>query len=160
MYALPKEGIPLILLVFALLSGCVSSEPAESRTTAAAPLENTHWKLLEVGGRPARVGGDGAEPYFQLDPAQKRAVGGTGCNQFFGLYELRGDTLRFDQLASTRRACLDPELSRQETAFLGALGATRTWKIRGDTLVLRGEPGQVARFKAQQAQKAAPGVGP
>jgi heat shock protein HslJ len=40
-------------------------------------------------------------------------------------------------------------MNRQESAFLQALGATRTWQVTGDTLVLSGEAGPVARFAAQ-----------
>jgi heat shock protein HslJ len=51
-------------------------------------------------------------------------------------------------MASTLRACLDQDLSRQERAFLDGLGATRSWKVTGDTLVLSGEARPVARFAA------------
>ena len=37
-------------------------------------------------------------------------------------------------------------MNRQERAFLDALAATRTWRVTGDTLVLSGEKGAVARF--------------
>ncbi len=139
----------LFLLALACGAGCCPSRVAESGPPAGVPLENTYWKLLEVDGQPARVGDKSAEPYLQLDPAQKQAHGGTGCNLFSGRYELKGSSLRFGPLASTRRACLDPEMNRQETALLNALGATRTWQVTGDTLVLRGGTGQVVRFAAQ-----------
>jgi copper homeostasis protein (lipoprotein) len=111
-----------------------------------ATLENSYWKLLEVGGRPARVVDNIPEPNLRLTPAKKLARGSTGCNSFTGPYELSGDSLRFGQLVSTLRACTDPEINRQERAFLDALGATRTWRVTGDTLVLNGEAGQVARL--------------
>ncbi len=152
MRALWRAGTLLFLLAVAFGAGYSPSGVTEPRPAAGAPLENTYWKLVEVGGRPARVAETSAEPYLQLDPAQKRAHGGTGCNIFSGPYELSGDSLRFGPLASTRRACLDPEMNRQESAFLNALGATRTWQVAGDTLVLPGETGQVARFAAQHRQ--------
>jgi heat shock protein HslJ len=40
-------------------------------------------------------------------------------------------------------------MNRQEGTFLKALGDARTWKVTGDTLVLSGEAGPVARFTAQ-----------
>jgi copper homeostasis protein (lipoprotein) len=117
--------------------------------TSGATLENTDWRLLELGGRPAGVAENTTKPYLQLDPAQKQARGSTGCNRFFGPYVLSGDSLRFGPLASTRRACLDQEMNRQERAFLEALSATRRWQVTEDTLVLTGEAGPVARFAAQ-----------
>ena len=77
----------------------------------------------------------------------------TGCNRFMGPYELSGDSLRLGPLGSTRRACVDPdvdpEMNKQESALLHALGETRTWRVTGDTLLLTGKAGQVARFAAQ-----------
>ena len=114
-----------------------------------ATLENTYWKLLEVGGSPARVAENIAEPHLLLHPAQKQAGGSAGCNSFGGPYQLSGDSLHLGPLIATLRACLDPEMNRQEHAFLNALGETRTWQVTGDTLTLAGETGQVARFTAQ-----------
>jgi heat shock protein HslJ len=149
-------------LVLAFAAGCTSpgvpgGQPEASGGAAAgpvpgAPLENTDWKLLELGGRPVRASADAAGPDLRLDPAQKQAGGNAGCNRFFGPYELSGQSLRLGPLASTRRACLDPEMNRQEAAFLQALGDTRTWRITADTLVLAGEAGPVARFVAQSGR--------
>jgi heat shock protein HslJ len=114
-----------------------------------ATLENTYWKLIALGDQPARVADNIAEPHRLLHPALTQASGSTGCNGFSGSYQLSGDSLQFGQLMSTLRACVDPELNRQERVFLDALGATRTWRITGDTLLLSGEAGPVARFRAQ-----------
>lgn len=114
-----------------------------------ATLENTYWKLQELGGQPARVAENIAEPHLLLHPADQRASGSTGCNRFTGSDSLSGDSLRLGPLASTRRACLDPEMNRQERAFLEQLGGTHRWQVTEDTLVLWSEAGPVARFAAQ-----------
>lgn len=115
---------------------------------ATAPLENTEWKLLVLGGRPARVLENAAVPQLQLTSAQRRLSGNTGCNTMGGSYVLAGDSLRFGTITVTRRACVDEEMNRQEGIFLEALDATRTWKAAGDTLTFLGEPGELARFVA------------
>jgi heat shock protein HslJ len=120
-----------------------------AETRSAATLENTYWKATAIGDRPARVADNIPEPHLLLHPADSRASGSTGCNSFSGSYQLSGDSLRFGKLISTLRACVDPELNRQERAFLDALGATRAWQVTGDTLVLSGETGPLARFAAQ-----------
>ena len=114
-----------------------------------ATLENTYWKLVDVAGQPARPADNIADPHLLLRPAQKQAGGSTGCNSFGGPYRLSGDSLRLGPLIGTLRACLDPEMNRQERSFLNALGETRTWQVTGDTLTLTGETGQLARFAAQ-----------
>lgn len=141
------------LLALALVAGCTPYGAATGEATSGggSPLEGTTWRLVELGGRPARPAGTDA-PNLRLDAAQKRAGGNTGCNSYGGGYELSGESLRFGALASTRRACADEALNAQEAAFLGALGDTRSWRVTGDTLVLSGESGVVARFAAQPAQ--------
>jgi copper homeostasis protein (lipoprotein) len=118
------------------------------RRMSNATLENTYWKLVEFGGEPARVAENIAEPHLLLHPATKQATGSTGCNRFSGPYELSGDSLRLGPLTSTRRACLDPEMNRQESTLLEGFDATRSWKTTDDTLVLSGGGEPVARFVA------------
>ena len=122
---------------------------ASATTVPDATVENTYWKLVAMGTTPARIGDNIPEPHLLLHPADTRASGSTGCNGFSGSYQLSGDSLRFGNLLSTLRACVDPELNRQERAFLDALGATRTLRITGDTLALSGGAGLLARFTAQ-----------
>jgi heat shock protein HslJ len=114
-----------------------------------ATLEDTYWKLIELDGRPVRVAENIAEPHLVLHAGQLQARGSTGCNRFFGPYALRGDSLRLGPLASTRRACPDPELTRQDHAFLVGLEKTRHWRVTGDTLTFGGEAGQGMRFEAR-----------
>jgi heat shock protein HslJ/uncharacterized lipoprotein NlpE involved in copper resistance len=111
-------------------------------------LENTYWKLVELGGKPARVAENIPEPHLLLHPATKQATGSTGCNRFSGSYELRGDSLRLGPLAATRRACIDPEMNRQESSLLEAFENIRGWKVTADTLVLSSKKPPVARFVA------------
>lgn len=123
-----------------LLSACASPPPP----APAAALENTQWRLSEIGGVKAL---DGA--HLTLDAKDVQARGNTGCNNFFGRYELDRGELRFGPMAASRRACAEDERNRQEGAFLKALGDARTWRIAGDTLTLRGESGELARFTVQ-----------
>src|SRR3982751_4983624 len=134
-----------LLAAVALAAGCAaygggSAGASNGRATATA-LEGTTWSLVELGGQPARPAGDNGTPTLHLAAAQKRASGNTGCNSFGGGYELSGASLRFGALASTRRACVDEALNRQEAAFLRALADTRTLRIANGMLVLRGEAG-------------------
>lgn len=140
-----KKGIAL-LAGLVLAAGCTpaATNPAPAGSATTAMLENTDWRLVEVGGRPA-LGATNA-PTLRLDPAEHRAGGNTGCNHFGGGYELSGQSLRFSELVSTRRACTDPAMNEQEAAYVRALDETRTWRVDGNTLVLSGASGVVARF--------------
>jgi len=140
-----------LLATLALVAACAPYGAGSSGAAGGAvvPLEGTTWTLVEVGGQPARPAGTSGAPSMRFDAAETRAGGNTGCNSFGGSYALSGGSLRFGALVSTRRACVDEALNAQEAAFLGALDATRSWRIDGSTLVLGGETGPVARFTAQ-----------
>ena len=106
---------------------------------AVAELEDHYWKLTRLGDQPVRVFPNQREPYLVLRQQEQRVTGSTGCNQFSGSYELDGDTLRFDPLAGTMKACL--EGMDQERAFLAALGEVAHWRIEGQHLELLDEDG-------------------
>jgi heat shock protein HslJ len=148
----------LTVFTLALAAACTpaavpggSSEPPSAASAAAVPLENTAWTLVDVGGTPARpIGSGAAGPTLRLNAAEKRVSGDTGCNMYAGPYQLSGATLRFGPLISTRRACIDEALNRQEAALLGALDNVRSFRIDDDTLTVSGDAGPVARFVASR----------
>src|SRR5215475_10904410 len=107
------------LLVIAITVGaCGGSSATDTRPAPAkvpdATLENTYWRLLTLGDRPAHVVGNIAEPHFVLHPGERRATGSTGCNQFSGSYASDRRSLRFGSLVTTQRACAGSELNAQE----------------------------------------------
>jgi len=108
---------------------------------ASVPLEKTEWKLVRLGR--AVVKGDDLHrpPQIVLDPESHRASGSGGCNRIMGGYELKGDKLTFDHMASTMMAC--PGGMATEQKFLKALAQVKRWKIAGRQLELMDGPGQV-----------------
>ncbi|HET7230130.1 MAG TPA: META domain-containing protein [Longimicrobium sp.] len=151
-----KAGRSVRWLGLALTLGACTMPGSPDRVPATAPsageqavaLENTTWTLVDVGGQAARPIGSLAGPTLRLDAAEKRASGNAGCNQYGGSYTLSGGSLQLGPLASTRRACVDEALTRQETAFLRALDETRSWRITDGALILSSASGQVARLAA------------
>ncbi len=139
---MPRPRSPRVLPLLAALAACTT--PGATRTPA--PLENTTWRLVELSGGPA-VGGEGeraAGLEFLADGG--RVAGSTGCNRLSGTFTRTGEALRFGPAATTRMACLDPRIMAQEQAFLAALTATERHRVDGDTLVLVGQAGPVARL--------------
>lgn len=89
------------------------------------------WTVTEVGG--ARAAPEVASSLTLT--AAGEALGSGGCNNFRGTYTLEGGVLEFGPIASTRRACPEPQM-QQEGRFFDALAATRGYRIEGATLVL------------------------
>jgi len=139
--------IALSLAALAAAAACATPGGAP----AAAPLENTYWRLVELGGT-AAVPAEGArEAHLRFDGDSARVAGSTGCNRLFGRYTRDGDGLRFGDAGTTRMACVDPRLAQQEQRLLAALSATTSHAVAGDTLTLVGAAGPLARLVAATA---------
>jgi len=124
------------------LVGCTAlAQP----TTAS--LENTYWKLTELGGQSIAAGRRPQEPHFILHPDTRRVSGAGGCNRFVGSYQLNGDLLTFGQTAGTMMACA--EETETEREFFTALRQVRKARVSGRQLELLDEADRpVARFEA------------
>ena len=102
--------------------------------TRATPLEGTHWTLVELDGKP--IPSDlPQEAYLVLEEEPQRVSGSGGCNQLTGAYERDGERLRFKQIASTRKACIQGGMDT-ETSFFAVLDQTRGFRISGRGLEL------------------------
>jgi len=74
--------------------------------------------------------------------------GSGGCNSYSGPYSTDGDAIEIGPIASTERACLEPEgIMEQESLYLAALQTAATYSVRGETMEMRTEGGAlVANF--------------
>ncbi|HZF25716.1 MAG TPA: META domain-containing protein [Steroidobacteraceae bacterium] len=95
-------------------------------------LENVQWTLVQLDGKAIEPSSRGA-PTLMLSSKDMRLSGFAGCNRMLGGYELNGETLKFNAMATTRMACIDVT---PEEPLLLALGATARWKVVGNTLEL------------------------
>jgi putative lipoprotein len=118
------------VMAFAL-SGCSLMRP-DSPSTPKVDLVGSTWLAEDIDGKGV------------IDNAQSTLVFGTdgkvsgraGCNQYGGKATLNGASLIMDQVFSTKMACTAPALMDQETRFLEALQATRSYRMEGPKLVL------------------------
>jgi heat shock protein HslJ len=104
---------------------------------SAVPLVGTGWTIVAIDGdptgRPSR--GVVGAPALRLSE-DGNVTGTTGCNRFFGRYQLDGTSLAIGPLATTRMAC-DELAAGQEAALLRVLSdAALEATVAGDTLHL------------------------
>ena len=107
-------------------------------------LAGTEWRLVSFGPSGAEVDvvqGTTVTANFGEDG---RVGGSTGCNNYGGTYEVRGDTISFGRLISTRRACLDQNANEQERRFLAALEAASRFRLSGGRLTIFSDRGRSA----------------
>ncbi|HTQ95421.1 MAG TPA: META domain-containing protein [Candidatus Acidoferrum sp.] len=109
------------LLVFQLHSCASSNKPAAGTPKAATTISliGTDWVLTDLAGTPALPGGKATLSFLEAG----RVAGNGSCNRFTGAATINGDALKIGPLASTRMACVDADVSKQEDAYLKALGA-------------------------------------
>lgn len=110
------------------------------------PLENTYWKLQELDGQAVTTPEGQREAHMILQPAETRVSGNAGCNNFFGGYELEGETLRFGQTGATMMAC--PDGMETEQAFLAILDKVDRYAVEGAILRLYQGDTLLATFEA------------
>jgi heat shock protein HslJ len=123
-----------LLLAGLLLAGC-SLSPTDDTT-----LAGTQWVLVTLAGQPPLAGGTVPTAEFTED----QISGSTGCNHYFGAYEVRDSDLTLGAVAATEMACLEPEgVMDQEQAFLAALASVASYRLDGVGLELLDGAGNV-----------------
>lgn len=131
------SGTRRLLAIIAVAStvGCASLRGAEDGQRLAG-----EWRLSELSGRAAIPIEVSRRPWLRFEPDSGRVSGSGGCNRLTGSFTTDRGAIHFGPLASTRMACLDEALSRQEDDFLSVLNSVNRFDVEGDTLLLlRGE---------------------
>lgn len=140
-------------LIGIMLISCVKRDTG-GNVPASINIEGPEWQLVEVGG--ARVSSLAGEkkPYIMFNPAERKATGFAGCNNFFGSYELKGSLLKFGPIGATRMFC-EGLSGEMEMRFIEALEQTRTWELRDGTLLLLKDSEILARFTIHTGNESA-----
>ena len=90
-------------------------------------------KAFEVIGQ--RRGGKATLAF----PEAGRVAGNGSCNRFTGSVVISGDTLKMGPPASTRMACVDNDVSKQEDAYFKALNAATRYAYQDPYLLIYAE---------------------
>ena len=112
--------------------------------SAAGGLDATSWELesyLSSEGDMMRVLPKSVVTLnFQAD----QVSGMAGCNNYSGSYQTTGSKIEFGPMAATLKMCAQPlGIMEQETAYLGALEAAAEYDLKGNTLEIKDEQGDV-----------------
>jgi heat shock protein HslJ len=120
----------LTLLVF---SGLILSACAEHGSSPS--LAGSSWKLVSYGAAQNQTAAT-AGIQTNLDFGTDGNVNGNmGCNTFGGKYEVNNGAILFSQIASTLKACPEPQMTQEGTAFQVMDGSVR-FEVEGDTLTI------------------------
>lgn len=133
----------LILVVILWLYGCKTANPTEPEAEADTVID-AYWMLLSLEGQSPQAPKNTRTAYIRLEEKKNKVKGFSGCNHFFGKYELNGDSLRFSDLGATRMMCPNIE---QETKLMKVLGRVESYAIAGRILTFYQGKQAIATFK-------------
>ena len=130
-----------VIRAIAILS-CILALPFLSCSTKKNAQKNTDITLLEWKLKSVRYGN---ENIFLIPTEDMRPLtlsfqdgmvkGYAGCNNFAGKVEIKGQTISFGNLASTRMFC--ERSMKIEDALLKAFGAIDNYEIKEGALLLK-----------------------
>ena len=70
--------------------------------------------------------------------------GNAGCNTYRGASVVDGSSIKIGPLASTKMACTNEDLAKQEASFLAAMELATSFKVTGNRLDLLRDGGTIA----------------
>lgn len=137
---------------FALSMNHIPSKNLENNKMAFTknadlPLQNTHWKLVELAGKQIPVNATSKEMFIVLKN-DSTVTGNGGCNAFSGDYSLgKNNKISFGELVRTNVLC--PGIDFERT-YLNAIATTDHYQIMGNMLSLQHKFTSVAKFIAKK----------
>jgi len=128
---------PLMVLALGImLSASKCSSTSDMPADAMAALkQGGRWTLSTLKGKEVQLP-EGMEetPYIAVDSITGRLSGFAGCNRMMGTVEIKGDSISFPGLASTRMYCEGRQ--QLEDSFMSALRDASTFKLKDGHLTL------------------------
>ncbi|GAB3830318.1 META domain-containing protein [Pontibacter rugosus] len=129
------------LLVFLFAVGCTvqnKNQAAEDYT-----IKDAYWSLYALEGEDVQRPQNTMTAFIRFQENDNDVHGFTGCNKFFGKYEVGEETLKMSKLGSTRMAC---PLMEQENMFMAILDRVDSYRISNNFLTLYAGGNAVATF--------------
>jgi heat shock protein HslJ len=128
----------MLLLSTAAAAGCTSNvTPSPNATTTTSPalqLEGTTWTLTSLA---TETGMNNTLPNTTITANfdDGNVTGSSGCNRYFGSYQLNKTEINFGQVGSTLMFCADPDgVMMQETTYLLLLKNVTSYAISNNEL--------------------------
>lgn len=88
----------------------------QTTETAWNYIAKNNWKLLMLHN----IGQDYGDAAIKFDLKEHRVTGNTGCNSFFGNFNVEGEYITFNQMGATKKYC-DTETNKTESKVLSIL---------------------------------------
>lgn len=144
-------------MVLALFSFVVLASCNTKKKLTPEMLMNHSWELTTLNGTAISYAENERPVQFNLTEKDNKVSGFAGCNNFMGTYTLKGDTLTFAPLATTRKACPDADIN--EADVLKAFSEVATVSLENGKLSFLNAKKEVvavfAKIEKKKAEEAA-----
>lgn len=135
------------MLLVSFSNDALAQRKKKKPVRTEAELENTHWRLYEIDGKPYVTPMDQREAYITLKGGKNNMLEGyTGCNIITGSYVLGKEELLTFEPATTERLCDD--MSTEEYV-LRTLNDANRFELNGLHLLLFNGTYLLAIFEAK-----------
>lgn len=106
-------------------------------------LNGIQWTLAYANGRSVV----NSSAFFEIERSGRRFAASTGCNRMFGEVDVRGRSIDFSSIGTTKMMCKLPAGSITEFSFLRGLDKADSFAINGNILHLFDRSGRtIMRF--------------
>jgi len=113
------------------------------------PLQNTRWKLVELGGKKVPANAT-SKPMYLILKSDSTITGNGGCNAFSGTYSTgKNNEIIFGEVVRTNILCPGIDF---EKAYLDAIAKTDRYQIVGNELLLQNKLTTLAKFTGNDKQ--------
>lgn len=116
------------------------------RRTKSSTTKNlfaADWRLTKMDGK--AIGANRA--FLHFNEKESSFGGNGGCNGMGGNFSVKGSSIKFGQIISTKMFCRETQMD--ENAFLRNLEKVSRYEIRGDTLKLYAGKKAILEFAAK-----------
>ena len=111
---------------------------------AQRPIAGREWTLTYLRGANASASG----AFINIDQSGRRFTGNTGCNMMNGNVRIRGNTVAFSAVITTKRACIR---ATPESELLSALSRANRFQASANRLRLYSGNRLLAEFSSRRA---------
>ncbi|MEJ8755970.1 META domain-containing protein [Pontibacter sp. H259] len=139
-------------LLFLLLISCKTATPAQP-TAEGDSILDAYWMLMSLEGESPQTPNNTRTAYIRFQENENDVKGFSGCNTFFGKYELSGNSLRLSNLGSTRMMC---PIMEQETRMMRVLERVDSYKLSDRILTFYQGNEAIATFRTGNPDEVEP----
>ena len=122
----------------------------ETKTLETTDLEGTTWSLLSYLTPDGNTHELLPDTRITAEFNDGQIAGTAGCNNYFGTYELDGNSLTIGPSGSTMMFCAPEEVMLQETAYLAILSSVTSYETVGNQLHLLNGAGDTVLLFADE----------